>query len=105
MMHRKKGFTGMKPWMKPPLAALMREQMYNNAGIEETNQTMKSPNILRTVDSTIHSSMMHVVEGLPERLHGKMKYAEQIIRVQKQIKVLTIVRSIFAIILVILLQL
>lgn len=104
MTHRKKGFTGMKPWMKPPLAALMREQMYNNAGIEET-QSMKSPNILRTVDSTIHSSMMHVVEGLPERLHGKMKYAEQIIRVQKQIKVLTIVRSVFALILVILLQL
>lgn len=100
MTHRKKGFSG----VKPPLAALMREQMYNNAGITET-PSMKSPNMLRTVDSTIHSSMIHEVEGLPIRLHGKMKYAEQITRVQKQIKVLTIARSVFALILVTLLQL
>ncbi|TNV82288.1 hypothetical protein FGO68_gene2421 [Halteria grandinella] len=51
------------------------------------------------------SSIIENQDGLPVRLHGKMKYAEEISTKQRRIKIATVIRAIMASIVVCLMQL
>jgi uncharacterized membrane protein YcjF (UPF0283 family) len=50
------------------------------------------------------SSIIENQDGLPVRLHGKIKYAEEILKKEKRVKLVTIVRAVMAVISVSLMQ-
>jgi hypothetical protein len=57
------------------------------------------------VNTNVNSSIIQELEGLPKRLNGKTKYQSQMYKVQKRIKILLVLRSLFALISVSLMQL
>lgn len=69
---RKRGFVS----IKAPLAALIREEVLKKS--HKDHREVEGPALRGSSSTIIHSSNFHDVDGLPLRLHGKMKYAKQI---------------------------
>jgi hypothetical protein len=77
--------------------------MMMTAGIKGSVKSSSGPS--STPNGTnVNSSIIHELEGLPKRLNGKTKYQEEIDKILKRIKIILILRSLFALLTVSLMQ-